>query len=64
MGVLAMPTNVTDLRIERVKAPHATSKSGATIAVLCMLCLAASLALLTYLLGTPDISDVAQFVGP
>jgi hypothetical protein len=59
-----MPTNVTELRMERQKSLVVPFRDGAGIALLCMAGLVASLVLLSCLAGAPDLSDVAQFVGP
>jgi hypothetical protein len=59
-----MPTNLTGLRIEREKASTAPIDGGAALALLCMASLVAALVLLSYFFGAPDLSEVAQLVGP
>jgi hypothetical protein len=59
-----MPTNVSELRMERQKSSAVRFRDGAGIALLCMAGLVVSLVLLCHLTGTPDLSDVAQLVGP
>jgi hypothetical protein len=50
--------------MERQKSSAVRFRDGAGIALLCMAGLVVSLVLLCYLTGTPDLSDVAQLVGP
>jgi hypothetical protein len=59
-----MPTNATGLRIERQKAPTTPIDGSAGVAVLFMACLVGGLVLLSYFFGVPDLSEVAQLVGP
>jgi hypothetical protein len=62
-----MPTNAIGLRIDSVKSQAAPSelKTGLFLFLLCMIGLVASLVLLSSpFTGAPDLSDVAQLVGP
>lgn len=59
-----MPTNVTELRMEKQKSLAVPFGDGAGVALLCMAGLVASLVLLCILTGTPDLSDVALLIGP
>lgn len=59
-----MPTNIGEARIESFKSRAAPSAVRAGIAILCMIGLVAGLVLLSSLMGTPDLSDIGQLVGP
>jgi hypothetical protein len=59
-----MPTDVTGLRIEREKTQTETLDAGASIALLCMACLVGALVLLSCCFGAPDLSEIAQSIGP
>jgi hypothetical protein len=59
-----MPTNVTGLQMETQKTRTFAFGNGAGVALFCMAGLVGTLVLLCYLAGTPDLSEVAQLVGP
>jgi hypothetical protein len=60
-----MPTNTAALQIDLLKAQTAPSelKTGFSIVLFCMIGLVASLVFFN-ILAAPDVSDIAQLVGP
>jgi hypothetical protein len=56
-----MPTNLNESHV-RLKPPAQTSAADMTVVLLCMVGFAG--VLLSILMGLPDLSEIAQFIGP
>jgi hypothetical protein len=59
-----MPTNIAALQIDSVESQPSLPADKTWIVVLCMIALAAGLVLLSSFMGAPDVSDIAQLLGP